>query len=300
MTFSGVVSRNTSPTTSLPSAVTSLNATGTTLGAPLAQVASVCPICQEALSDEESAEAPPAAEEARRFRGSVLTAGRGSGWEPADTTVSAEEHAKKSPPKWVVIYGAGDEESAEAPPAAEEARRFRGSVLTAGRGSGWEPADTTVSAEEHAKKSPPKWVVIYGAGDEESAEAPPAAEEARRFRGSVLTAGRGSGWEPADTTVSAEEHAKKSPPKWVVIYVITHRFCCSHPRISQGRGSVRGKPLRVSPLAFNHPPAGDHFCAAKVPLQKRRDTHSCVSSFLERATRLELATSTLARSRSTR
>ena len=243
MTFSGVVSRNTSPTTSLPSAVTSLNATGTTLGAPLAQVASVCPICQEALSDEESAEAPP---------------------------------------------------------AAEEARRFRGSVPTAGRGSGWEPADTTVSTEEHAKKSPPKWVVIYGAGDEESAEAPPAAEEARRFRGSVLTAGRGSGWEPADTTVSAEEHAKKSPPKWVVIYVITHRFCCSHPRISQGRGSVRGKPLRVSPLAFNHPPAGDHFCAAKVPLQKRRDTHSCVSSFLERATRLELATSTLARSRSTR
>ena len=95
MTFSGVVSRNTSPTTSLPSAVTSLNATGTTLSAPLAQVASVCPVCQEALSDEESAEAPPAAEEARRFRGSVLTAGRGSGWEPADTTVSAEEHAKK-------------------------------------------------------------------------------------------------------------------------------------------------------------------------------------------------------------
>ena len=44
---------------------------------------------------------------------------------------------------------------------------------------------------------------------EESAEAPPAAEEARLFRGSVLTAGRGSGWESADTTVSAEEHAKK-------------------------------------------------------------------------------------------
>ena len=98
MTFSGVVSRNTSPTASLLSAVTSLNATGTTLGAPLAQVASVCPICQEALSDEESAEAPPAAEEARRFRGSVLTAGRGSGWEPADTTVSAEEHAKNHHP----------------------------------------------------------------------------------------------------------------------------------------------------------------------------------------------------------
>ena len=55
-------------------------------------------------------------------------------------------------------------------------------------------------------------------------------------------------------------------------FVITLRFCCSHPRISQGRGSVRGKPLRVSPLAFNHPPAGDRFCAAKSPLQKNTTT----------------------------
>ena len=63
----------------------------------------------------------------------------------------------------------------------------------------------------HSKKKhhPDGWCFLFGAGDEESAEAPPAAEEARRFRGSVLTAGRGSGWEPADTTVSAEEHAKK-------------------------------------------------------------------------------------------
>lgn len=80
------------------------------MGAPLAQVASVCPVRQEALSGEESAEAPPAAEEARRFRGSVPTAGRGSGWEPADTTVSAEEHAKKTTTQRVVVFfGAGDE-----------------------------------------------------------------------------------------------------------------------------------------------------------------------------------------------
>ena len=128
MTFSGVVSRNTSPTTSLPSAVTSLNAAGTTLGAPLAQVASVCPVRQEALSGEESAEAPPAAEEARRFRGSVPTAGRGSGWEPADTTVSAEEHAKKSPPKWVVIFGAGDEARTRFPASHEWLSPFAGAL----------------------------------------------------------------------------------------------------------------------------------------------------------------------------
>ena len=65
--------------------------------------------------------------------------------------------------------------------------------------------------------------------------------------------------------------AKKRRAAWrVSFFVITHRFCCSHPRISQGRGSVRGKPLRVSPLAFSHPPAGDHFCVAKVLLQKRK------------------------------
>ena len=66
-----------------------------------------------------------------------------------------------------------------------------------------------------------------------------------------------------------------------------HRFCCPYFHIPQGRGSVRGKPLRVSPLAFSHPPAGDHFCTAKVPHQKRRGTRTCVSSFLVRAMGLE-------------
>ena len=65
------------------------------------------------------------------------------------------------------------------------------------------------SAAPKRKHHPDGWCFLFGAGDEESTEAPPAAEEARRFRGSVLTAGRGSGWEPADTTVSAGEHAKK-------------------------------------------------------------------------------------------
>lgn len=66
-----------------------------------------------------------------------------------------------------------------------------------------------------------------------------------------------------------------------------HRFCCPYFHIPQGRGSVRGKPLRVSPLAFSHPPAGDHVCTAKVPHQKRRGTRTCVSSFLVRAMGLE-------------
>ena len=53
-------------------------------------------------------------------------------------------------------------------------------------------------------------VPSLGAGDEESAEAPPAADEARRFRGSVPAVGCGSRRQPADTTVSAEAHTKKN------------------------------------------------------------------------------------------
>ena len=85
-------------------------------------------------------------------------------------------------------------------------------------------------------------------------------------RFAALRAGRGSEFHPV------RDIPKKTTQRVVFLFVITLRFCCSHPRISQGRGSVRGKPLRVSPLAFNHPPAGDRFCAAKSPLQKNTTT----------------------------
>ena len=61
---------------------------------------------------------------------------------------------------------------------------------------------------------------------------------------------------------------------------LSHRFCCSHPRIPQGRGSVRGKPLRVSPLAFNHPPAGDE-ARTRFPASREWQSHSqepCLTS----------------------
>ena len=170
MTFSGVVSRNTSPTASLLSAVTSLNATGTTLGAPLAQVASVCPICQEALSDEESAEAPPAAEEARRFRGSVLTAGRGSGWEPADTTVNAEEHAKKITTQMGGDLWSGRRGSNSLPSIPRMAvaiRRSPASPLDLTRFAQVEAASSPVLRHIPKRKHHPNgWCFFSGAGDE--------------------------------------------------------------------------------------------------------------------------------------
>ena len=69
---------------------------------------------------------------------------------------------------------------AEAPPVAEKARRFRGSVPVFTPQGGWKPADTTVFR---------------------IAEAPPVAEKARRFRGSVPVFTPQGGWKPADTTV---------------------------------------------------------------------------------------------------
>ena len=69
---------------------------------------------------------------------------------------------------------------AEAPPVAEKARRFRGSVPVFTPQRGWKPADTTVFR---------------------IAEAPPAAEKARRFRGSVPVFTPQRGWKSADTTV---------------------------------------------------------------------------------------------------
>ena len=69
---------------------------------------------------------------------------------------------------------------AEAPPVAEKARRFRGSVPVFTPQRGWKPADTTVFR---------------------IAEAPPVAEKARRFRGSVPVFTPQRGWKPADTTV---------------------------------------------------------------------------------------------------
>ena len=74
-----------------------------------------------------------------------------------------------------------------------------------------------------------------------------------------------------------------------VSFVTGCRFCCPHPYTSQGRGSVRGNPLRVSPLAFSRPPAGDHFCVAKVLLQKRK-TPMWVSFFFGAGDEARLAT----------
>ena len=71
----------------------------------------------------------------------------------------------------------------------------------------------------------------------------------------ALRAGRGSEFKPARGIPKTKPH----PFGWGFVFVIAYRFCCPHSRPPQGRGSVRGKPLRVSPLAFNHPPAGDSF-----------------------------------------
>ena len=156
------------------------------------------------------------------------------------------------------------------------------------------------SAAPKRKHHPDGWCFLSGAGDEESAEAPPAAEEARRFRGSVLTAGRGSDWELVDTTVSAGEHAKKITTQMGGDFWSGRRGSNSLPGIPRMAVAIRRSP--ASPLDLTRfaqvEAASLTLPAGKFPKNKRH-TFVCLL-FLERATRLELATSTLARSRSTR
>ena len=246
MTFSGVVSRNTSPTTSLPSAVTSLNATGTTLGAPLAQVASVCPVCQEALSDEESAEAPPAAEEARRFRGSVPTVGRGSGWEPADTTVSAEEHAPK--------------------------------ITTQMGGDLCDYPQVLLFAPSHIARK--------GECEGETFAGFPTRVQSSARRRPILR-----------SKIAAPK--KNDHPLGGRFFWSGRRGSNSLPGIPRMAVAIRRSP--ASPLdltRFAQVEAASSPVLRHIPKRKHHPDGWCF--FLERATRLELATSTLARSRSTR
>ena len=64
----------------------------------------------------------------------------------------------------------------------------------------------------------------------------------------LMRAGRGSEFHPVRGIPK-----RKTTQRVVFLFVITHRFCCSHPRISQGRGSVRGEPLTGFPTRVQSP-----------------------------------------------
>lgn len=49
------------------------------------------------------------------------------------------------------------------------------------------------------------------------------------------------------------------------------------PVYRKERNVCKGNLSRVSPYMLNRPPAGDHFCRAKVPLQKERHPYGCLS-----------------------
>ena len=132
------------------------------------------------------------------------------------------------------------EESTEAPPAAEEARRFRGSVLTAGRGSGWELGDTAVSAEEHAKKITTQMGGDFWSGRRGSNSLPSIPRMAVAIRRSPAS--------PLDLTCFAQVEAatsslpavsfqkrKSHPDGWDFLFWSGRRGSNSLPRPWQGR-----------------------------------------------------------------
>ena len=101
----------------------------------------------------------------------------------------------------------------------------------------------------------------------------------------ALRAGRGSEFRTARDIPKRKHH----PDGWCFLFVIVHRFCCLHSRPPQGRGSVRGEPLTGSPTRVQSPARRRPLLRSKSAAPKKKDTpHGCLS-FLERATRLELA-----------
>ena len=81
----------------------------------------------------------------------------------------------------------------------------------------------------------------------------------------ALRAGRGSEFHPARGIPK-----RNTIQRLVFLLVITHRFCCSHPRISQGRGSVRGEPLTGSPTRVQSPARRRPLLRSKSAAPKRK------------------------------
>ena len=154
------------------------------------------------------------------------------------------------------------------------------------------------------KRKTPSWVsFFFGAGDEARTRFPASREWHSHSQEPCLTsefdalrAGRGSEFKPARGIPKTKPH----PFGWGFVFVIAYRFCCPHSRPPQGRGSVRGKPLTGSPTRVQSPARRRPILRSKIAAPKKYDHPKGGRIFLERATRLELATSTLARSRSTR
>ena len=103
-------------------------------------------------------------------------------------------------------------------------------------------------------------------------------------RFTALRAGRGSEFHPARGIPK-----RKTTQRVVFLFVITLRFCCSHSRIPQGRGSVRGEPLTGSPTRVQSPARRRPILRSKIAAPKKYDHPKGGRIFLERATRLELA-----------
>ena len=100
---------------------------------------------------------------------------------------------------------------------------------------------------------------------------------------------------------SARLDQKETPSvRMVFLFVIAHRFCCPCALLYIARKGMYARETLVGfPLHVKSPARRRPLLRSKSAAPKRK-TPLRVSFFLERATRLELATSTLARSRSTR
>ena len=95
---------------------------------------------------------------------------------------------------------------------------------------------------------------------------------------------------------------KETPScRMVFLFVIAHRFCCPCALLYIARkGECEGETFAGFPTRVQSPARRRPILRSKIAAPKKYDHPKGGRIFLERATRLELATSTLARSRSTR
>ena len=95
---------------------------------------------------------------------------------------------------------------------------------------------------------------------------------------------------------------KETPScRMVFLFVIAHRFCCPCALLYIARkGECEGETFAGFPTRVQSPARRRPILRSKIAAPKKYDHPLGGRIFLERATRLELATSTLARSRSTR
>ena len=232
----------------------------------------------------------------------------GGGYRLARRGLHKPGSAQKTPPGRVAFFGAGDGESGAAPPVADAASRFQGSAPFGGRECGRQTAGATGKSPKRCLrqikrgdfKEVSRWPPRTGGGHRLTRRGPHSRGAREGSLYSVRSASVSASWLGSLAALSAATRTrapkratvnqKAAPSRGDFLRGSILTNATVHRTVAPGFDAPLGRAkagVRFEPLYF-------------IRSKKNKTTHWVVLFFLERATRLELATSTLARSRSTR